>query len=151
MEAINSATSIRVPWNKGVESWRYSIWRWTASSEPAIWFNCACILDSKSPCRGNLHALAQGNRWVEAPSYPLYRSTAYPLQIRLRTYKRKRHVGRVLAPDSPLRTAASGMCVRRDPARGVPSIKNSPNERGTDQPIADRPQNATKRNNISPV
>jgi hypothetical protein len=31
-----------------------------------------------------------------------------------------------------------------------PSTKNSPNEKGTDQPIADRPQNVTKRNNISP-
>jgi hypothetical protein len=35
-------------------------------------------------------------------------------------------------------------------ARSGTSAKNSPNEKGTDQPIADRPQNATKRNNISP-
>jgi hypothetical protein len=30
------------------------------------------------------------------------------------------------------------------------STKTSPNEKGTDQPIAERPQNAAKRNNMSP-
>ncbi len=47
-------------------------------------------------------------------------------------------------------SSSSGSLCSRRPARSGPSTKNSPNEKGTDQPIADRPQNATKRNNMSP-
>jgi hypothetical protein len=103
METINSATSIRLPWNKGK------------------------LVGQKAPFK---------------------LKEIWAIRVRgtseLKWMTRLKWRSKLTCGDA----APVGSAGRR-PTRSGPSTKNSPNEKGTDQRIAD-PQNATKRNNMSP-